>query len=190
MSGGSIREAFKAIDRRRFLPAEVRHAAGLDRPLAIGHGQTNSQPSTVADMLGLLDVEPGQRVLDVGSGSGWTTALLGHLVGPQGMVIGVERVPELVVSGAAALGEHDMAWASIRRATDSVLGWPEQAPYDRILVSAMAHRLASELVEQLVVGGILVCPVAGEMWRIVRTGQDEYERTKHGHYVFVPLICD
>src|SRR5699024_7586638 len=77
--------------RARFLPASHRHLAGQDAPLPIGDGQTNSQPTTVADMLRLLDVREGNRVLDLGAGSGWTTALLAHLVGPDGEVLGVAR---------------------------------------------------------------------------------------------------
>src|SRR4051812_9944700 len=88
--------AFAAAPREAFLPASHHRFAGVDEPLPIGHGQTNSQPSTVRRMLSLLDVEPGQRVLDVGSGSGWTTALLAHLVGPGGSVVGVERYADLV----------------------------------------------------------------------------------------------
>src|SRR5690606_26842507 len=91
----AVAAALRAVDRRSFLPRAQRRWAGQDRPLAIGHGQTNSQPSTVAAMLRLLDVRPGARVLDVGSGSGWTTALLAVLVGPEGSVLGVERDPDL-----------------------------------------------------------------------------------------------
>src|SRR5215211_7614975 len=90
-----ISAAFEAAPRAEFLPAGARSHAAYDGPIPIGYGQTNSQPSSVAAMLRLLDVRPGHRVLDVGAGSGWTTALLGHLVGPTGQVIGVELVPEL-----------------------------------------------------------------------------------------------
>ncbi len=82
-------QAFAAAPRAQFLPESEKRFAGLDRPLPIGHGQTNSQPTTVRHLLQHLDVRPGQRVLDVGCGSGWTTALLAHLVGPQGSVTGV-----------------------------------------------------------------------------------------------------
>ena len=84
-----VTAAFDATPRRDFLPRGERRRAGHDGPVPIGYGQTNSQPRTVADMLRLLDVHPGERVLHVGTGSGWTTALLAHLVGPTGEVIGV-----------------------------------------------------------------------------------------------------
>src|SRR3712207_5378151 len=96
-----VTEAFREVPREQFLPARSRRWAGYDGPIRIGHGQTNSQPRTVEAMLRLLDVRPGQRVLDVGAGSGWTTGLLAHLVGPDGRVLGVELVPALAKSGAA-----------------------------------------------------------------------------------------
>jgi protein-L-isoaspartate(D-aspartate) O-methyltransferase len=94
--------AFREVRRVDFLPREQHGFAGEDTALPIGHGQTNSQPSTVRAMLDLLDVHPGQRVLDVGCGSASTTALLGRLVGPAGEVVGVEIVPELVAWGGPA----------------------------------------------------------------------------------------
>ena len=183
--------AFHAWPREGFLPAGQRRKAAYDGPLAIGHDQTNSQPRTVADMLALLDVRPGQRVLDVGSGSGWTTALLGQLVGAGGSVQGVERVPQLVVFGAANLADTDQPWARIDHALDGVLGWPEGAPYDRILVSAEASTLPHDLVDQLVADdtapGRLVIPVAGEMVLVVRHAGAE-QVSRHGRYRFVPLL--
>ena len=102
-SADRVGEAMRAVPREGFLPRSLRRRASYDGPLPIGHGQTTSQPRTVADMLALLDVQPGQRVLDVGSGSGWTTGLLGHLVGPTGSVTGVEVVEDLAAWGAANL---------------------------------------------------------------------------------------
>ncbi len=91
-----VAQAMRVVARRDYLPPGVRGHAGDDAPVMIGHGSTNSQPRTVAAMLRLLDPRPGQRVLDVGSGSGWTTALLSWLTGPGGSVLGVELEPELV----------------------------------------------------------------------------------------------
>lgn len=182
----AVDAAFAATPRSGFLPAELQQRAGEDGPLEIGHDQTNSQPSTVAAMLRLLDVQPGQQVLDVGSGSGWTTALLAHLVGPRGRVRGVELVPELAGAGAANLATTDRPCASITTAEPGTLGDPAHAPYDRILVSAEPQRLPPELVSQLSDGGRLVIPVAGVMRLVVRDG-DELRETRHGHYRFVPL---
>jgi protein-L-isoaspartate(D-aspartate) O-methyltransferase len=182
-----IGAAFAAVERADFLPEPARGQAGSDRPIAIGHGQTNSQPRTVADMLRLLEVMPGQRVLDVGAGSGWTTALLAHLVGASGSVRGVELVPELAESGEHNLRRTPFAWASIRPAIPDVLGLPDRAPYDRILVSADARDLPGALVDQLGDAGRMVVPVRGTMTLVVRT-DDGVVTTSHGRYRFVPLL--
>ena len=125
-------------------------------------------------------------MLDVGSGSGWTTALLAHLVGPTGEVLGVELEPELVTFGAANLARTDQPWARIVQATPGVLGVPDHAPYDRILVSAEPAHLPPQLVDQLADGGRLVIPVRGTMTLVTRDG-DETTETQHGSYRFVPL---
>ncbi|PWH07196.1 protein-L-isoaspartate carboxylmethyltransferase [Brachybacterium endophyticum] len=187
MRNDALHRAFDEVPRSDFLPEEVRSHAGVDAPLPLVDGQTNSQPSTVATMLGLLGPQPGHRVLDVGSGSGWTTALLTHLVAPDGFVLGVEIVAELVSSGRAALAPYADGRAEIRRARRDVLGAPEDGPYDRILVSAEADRVPEQLVEQLAEGGVLVVPVAGTMHRIRRT-PDGLQNTVHGQYRFVPLL--
>lgn len=177
------------VDRVAFLPVAQRGRASFDGPIRIGFGQTNSQPRTVANMLRLLDVRPGQRVLDVGSGSGWSTALLGELVGPTGCVIGVERVPELVERSRSVLDSRGRPWIEVRQARAGIFGWPEDGPFDRILVSAEAQQLPESLVEQLAVGGKMVLPVSKTMLRVVRHA-DGREVTQHGAYVFVPLIED
>jgi protein-L-isoaspartate(D-aspartate) O-methyltransferase len=181
-----VAEALRACPREGFLPEEQRRQAGYDGPLPIGHGQTNSQPRTVEAMLRLLDVKSGHRVLDVGSGSGWTTALLAHLTGRAGRVLGVELEPDLVELGSRHLDAHHLPWASIHEAIPGVLGLPSAAPYHRILVSAMARRLPDELVEQLHTGGVMVVPVDGTMLRVA-VSMRGVQVTRHGFYRFVPL---
>ncbi len=183
--------AFAAVPRTLFLPPDQQRFAGLDRALPLGYGQTGSQPTTVRDMLRLLDLRSGQRVLDVGCGSGWTTALLAHLVGPDGEVLGVEVVPELVGFGRRNLAGCDYPWSSIRAAEPGVLGLPGSAPYDRVLVSAESGTVPRALVRQLLTDGVMVVPVAGRMAVVRRTDPDpdaEPEVELHGHYLFVPLV--
>ena len=181
-----VSAAFDAVPRDEFLPAASRARASYDGPIAIGHGQTNSQPRTVAAMLRLLEVDPGQRVLDVGAGSGWTTALLAHLVGPTGLVVGVELEPELASWGEENVRRTTGAWASVRAAEPGVLGVPALAPYDRILLSAEAGRVPEALLAQLADPGRMVAPVAGRMTLVERTGGED-RTSRHGHYRFVPL---
>src|SRR5690554_5644367 len=178
-----IREVMTALDRRTSLPPDQHRFADADQPLSIGHHATCSQPSTVARMLTLLDARPGHRVLDVGSGSGWTTAILAALVAPDGAVFGVELEPALVDFGRAnlaawvaaqgadegatrldttATGPQEplaLAPASIEQSRLSGLGLPEHGPFDRILVSAEAKALPMALVDQLAEGGRMVAPV-------------------------------
>lgn len=181
-----ISEAFAACPREGFLSPGDRKRASYDGPVPIGHGQTSSQPRTVEAMLRLLDVHEGQRVLDVGSGSGWTTALLAHLTGPQGRVLGVELEPDLVDFGTRNLDAHQLPWATIHEARPGTLGLPDAAPYHRILVSAEPREVPVELVDQLHSGGVMVIPVAGTMLRVARSMRG-VQVTRHGAYRFVPL---
>lgn len=183
MTARSIVEAMRVQDRRRFLPPDVADEHHRDVPLPIGFGQTNSQPSTVAAMMALLEPFPGMRVLDVGSGSGWTSAILGELGGPGSQVWAVELVPELVERSRSAVTQP---WVSIHPAEPGVLGLPGHGPYDRILVSAMGETLPAELVDQLAPGGVMVAPWRDVMHRVRKTG-DALEITEHGGYRFVPL---
>lgn len=183
----SVADAMREADRRDFLPEKQRPWAGEDRPLSIGGGQTNSQPTTVLNQITLLDVRPGQRILDVGAGSGWTTAILARLVGPDGRVIAVEIDEELAQWGAGNVAAYHLAWTDYRIAQSGVLGWPEDGPYDRILVSAEATLMPDALIEQLGDDGVMALVVRGVMLRVVRERDREPTVTQHGHYRFVPL---
>lgn len=185
----SVREAMTATPRARYLPRGVRWRAGDDVPLDLGHGSTCSQPSTVRVMLELLDVRCGQLVLDVGSGSGWTTAILARLVGPTGRVLGVELVPSLVADASARLKRDGLDNARVAVAAPGTLGRPQEGPFDRVLVSAMATRMPRALVAQLVPDGRMVLPLDG---RVVVVTLDDSGRPvtepAPGRYRFVPLI--
>lgn len=184
-----VAAAFAAVPRESFLPAAVRGRASVDAPLPIGHGATNSQPWTVRFMLERLRVPSGARVLDVGSGSGWTTALLAHLTGPRGSVIGVEVVPALVEFGRQNLATLDLPWARIEPALPGVRGLPDAGPFDRILVSADAGSIPAELEDQLAEGGRMVIPAAGVMWTVTRDHAGWHREPDQEHqFAFVPLI--
>lgn len=185
-----IVEAFRKIRREDFLPRELRDAAAINTPLPIGFGQTISQPLTVAFMLELLDPRLGHQLLDVGSGSGWQTALLAELVGPEGHVTAIERIPEL-----RAFGEENVrryGFQNVEFVTgDGSKGSPRHAPFDRIVVAAASGEIPQALKEQLRVGGRLVIPVGEWMQDIVllqRLDAGKFTEERHPGFQFVPLI--
>lgn len=182
-----IERAMKQVHRADFLPPHLRDHAESDRPIAIGHGQTNSQPTTVRRMLEWLDPQPGDHVLDIGSGSGWTTALLANLVGPNGSVVAVERIPALVSMGIDNCDKYNFENVAFHGAGEA-LGYPTRAPYDRILVSASAKEFPIDLLDQLLPGGRMVVPVKETIQVIDRIDRDKYQTTLHYGYVFVPLV--
>ncbi|MGN8247186.1 protein-L-isoaspartate O-methyltransferase family protein [Cellulomonas soli] len=183
----AVTAAMRTWDRAGFLPTAQRRHAHEDRPLPLWHGQTSSQPSTVAAMLHLLQVPVGAHVLDVGAGSGWTTALLARLVGPTGTVLGLELEPDLAAWGAGNLAATGQTWARLEAADPDTLGRPRSGGWDRILVSAAARELPEPLVDQLAPGGRLVVPVRSTMHLVVRGPDGELHDSTHGSYSFVPL---
>lgn len=181
-----VDKAFQMVQRADFLPAAVRLYADEDRPLQIGYGQTNSQPSTVRQMLTWLDVQSGHKVLDVGSGSGWTTALLANIVGDNGKVFAVERIPQLLKMGAdncSRLGIKNVQFVQ----AGQHCGLPQYAPFDRILVSASARKLPDELINQLKISGKIVIPVLDEILEITKTSKTKFQTIIHPGFIFVPL---
>ena len=187
-----IIQAFLEIDRVDFVPEEYRSEAYDDYPLPIERGQTISQPSTVAFMLELLRPAESDKILDVGSGSGWTTALLAQIVGPEGRVWGVELISELVKFGSENLAKYNFPHAGIQQAGD-VLGLPEEAPFDKILVSATGEKMPQALVNQLKVGGRLVVPIQDSawtmdsVWKVDKVSKTEIDKIEFPGFAFVPL---
>lgn len=183
----SLIDAFHICNRRLFVPEELEDEIYGDYPLSIGMGQTISQPTTVAIMLELLNPQAGDKILDIGSGSGWTTALLASAVGNDGFVEGIERIPYLVEYGKKSLNRAHIHNASIELADPNVLGKPGHL-YDRILVSASAQNMPTNLTQQLNPGGILVIPVGHSIWRIQKEESGKLSAYELPGFRFVPLI--
>ncbi|HTE58437.1 MAG TPA: protein-L-isoaspartate(D-aspartate) O-methyltransferase [Verrucomicrobiae bacterium] len=184
-----IYEAFVHIDRRQFVPLFHKAQAYYDQALPIGHHQTISQPYTVGFMLELLRPETGNKVLDVGSGSGWTSALLAYIVGPQGVVHGVERIPELVDKSRKAVAKFNMSHLHMHECASGVMGLPEEAPFDRILVSAAAQEVPQELLDQLAAPGVLVMPIGHALVQVIKDEHGQVHTETYEGFLFVPLMA-
>lgn len=184
----NLDEVFDRNPRHNFLPDEFKHMAHLDMPISIGFGQTNSQPSTVKQMLNWLDVQNKDKVLDVGSGSGWTSALLSTIVGVNGEIHSVEIVPELVNYGKQNIDKLGYKNVHFHQAKNNIIGWPEAAPYDKILVSASADFIPEGLLNQLKQGGRLVIPIKNSIWIYDKSINNQITKSEKPGYVFVPLI--
>lgn len=187
LKSSALIQAFHNVKRSDFVSSMHFTQVYQDVALPIGYAQTNSQPTTVALMLELLGVKKGDKVLDLGSGSGWTTALLAFLVGEEGSVIGVERIPELVEFGRKNLSKYAFPNAKIEEAGKE-LGFKQDYLYDKILVSASAPIFPTELLDQLNINGTLVVPVRNTIIKAVKSSQDKISKEEYFGFVFVPLI--
>jgi len=199
-----IIEAFSNIKREDFLPEDTKNLAELNTALPIGNGQTNSQPLTVAFMLEQLRPEVGNKILDIGSGSGWTSALLAYIVSKEelkskiknqkskseGKVIAIEVIPELKEFGEKNTARYNFIKKGIAQfiCADASQGYEKEAPFDRILASASAEKFPEEWKKQLKVGGRIVAPVKSSIWVLEKISEDEFAETEFPGFVFVPLI--
>ncbi len=180
--------AMRRVPRHQFVPEEYNHLAYENNPLPIGYGQTISQPYIVALMTQELDVEAGDKILEIGTGSGYQAAVLAEL---DIEVFTIEIIEPLAHEAGQRLEE--LAYYSIHvRNADGYFGWPEEAPFDAIIVTAAPDNIPQPLLQQLKIGGVLVIPVGPiggiqELWRVTRLSQDEYQSTSLGGVRFVPF---
>ncbi len=185
----AVLRAMRDVPRHVFVPDALRRRAYDDGPLAIGEGQTISQPFVVAAMIEALELAPTDRVLEVGAGSGYAAAVVSRIAL---QVLTVERHASLQASAAARLAA--LGFDNVRvGATGDSLGWPTEGPFDAILVSAGAPNVPASLREQLVVGGRMVIPVGNgpdrqQLVRVTRTGPNDWTETSFGAVLFVPLV--
>ncbi len=183
-------QSFRKIKRADFLPNELKDLAELNEALPIGYCQTISQPLVVAFMLEQLQPQPGDKILDVGSGSGWTSALLGEIVGEKGKVVAIEVVPELKEFSRTNVAKYNFTEKGIVEliCADGSRGYPEGAPYDKILASASAEKLPPIWKEQLKIGGRIVAPIGTSIWLLIKKSENQFEEIEYPGFVFVPLI--
>ena len=190
-----IIKAFKKIKRKDFLPEDLKNLSELNQALPIGFDQTISQPLVVAFMLEKLNPKKGEKILDIGSGSGWTTALLSEIVGGKGKIIAIELIKELMEFGRSNVEKYGFVSKGIASffCADGSKGFKKEAPFDKILCSAAAQKeIPLSLKKQLKREGRIVIPINSSIWLFVKKfsagGKDSFEEIEFPGFSFVPLI--
>lgn len=203
-----IIKAFLKIDRVDFLPENLKNLAYLDEALPIGQNQTISQPYTVAFMLELLEPKPGDKIMDVGTGSGWQTAMLAHIVAAGGKTLGVdeetpsvkepvagkvyaiERVLELCRFGRSNIAKYNFIEKGIVEwfCEDASKGLPQRAPFDKIIAAASVEKIPQSWPEQLKIGGRLVLPIENSIRLFIKKSKKNFASKEYPGFVFVPFI--
>ncbi len=182
-----IIEAFLKVDRKDFVTEEMKSSAYEDIALPTMCGQTISQPATVAFMCELLLPEKGDRILDIGAGSCWQTALLAHIVGPEGNVYAIERLCPLLEWGKRNFQKHGFI-NTLFFCQDGTKGLPEHAPFDKIIAAAAGSEMIKNWQDQLKIGGRIVMPIEHSIWLYTKKSAAEFEKHEHYGFSFVPLI--
>ena len=182
-------DALRTVPRHLFVPSDYLDQAYANHPLPIGYGQTISQPYIVALMTEALGIEAGDKVLEIGTGSGYQAAVLAE-VGAE--VFSIEIIEPLAAAATERLGQ--LGYGSVRtRAADGYYGWPDEAPFDAIIVTAAPDHVPQPLLSQLAQGGVMVIPVGPqggyqELWQITRVDLDRFDTLSLGGVRFVPLV--
>lgn len=203
ISDALIEEAFLKIDRANFVTPEYKRDAYGDFPLPIGGGQTISQPYTVAFMLSELAPKPGQKILDVGTGSGWQAALLGYIVshregggrqagGSGGRVIGIERIPALAEFARKNIEKYKMLSQGTVEVIvgDGTTGYEKESPYDGIIAAASGREIPQAWKRQLKIGGKIVAPVSHSVITSEKIAEDKFRTVERLGFSFVPLVSE
>ncbi len=190
----AIIDAFQKIDRKDFVPEEYKDEAYVNAPLPIGHGQTISQPLTVAFMLELLQPEPGNKILEIGAGSGWQTALLSYIVGSPpaggGKIFALELIPEREALGRKNVSKYNFIQRKIANfyCRNALNGLAEEAPFDRIISAASSREIPPAWKEQLKIGGRMVVPVQNSIYLVIKKGENQFEGDVFPGFAFVPFV--
>lgn len=185
--------AFRAIDRADFVLEKYKSEAYVDAPLPIGFSQTISQPLTVAFMLELLEPKKGEKILDIGSGSGWVSALLAQIVGEKGKIIGIERIKELKKMAEKNVSKYNYIKKGVVKIIlgDGSKGYEKEAPYDKIIAGAASQgELPKEWKKQLKINGRIVAPLENSVVVMDKIKEKKYIERKYFGFSFVPLIAN
>lgn len=195
LKASEIIEAFKKIDRKDFMPEDMKESAYLNEAQPIGERQTISQPLVVAFMLELLAIKPGEKVLEIGTGSGWQTALMAQILTQKKAdnfepLISIERIESLHNFAKANISKYGFLERNEIKLVlaDGSLGYGESAPYDKIIAAAAALEMPEVWKEQLKIGGRIVAPVKESIIVIDKITKDNIETKEYMGFSFVPLV--
>ncbi|MFH1656819.1 MAG: protein-L-isoaspartate O-methyltransferase [Candidatus Nealsonbacteria bacterium] len=186
-----IISAFRKIKRKDFMTEETKGFSEVDEAMLIGKGQTISQPLVVAFMLEKLNPKPKQKILDIGSGSGWTSALLAYIVGLGGKVIAIEIIPELKEFGQKNASKYNFVKKGIAEfiCADGSKGYKKEAPFDNILVSAsLSSKIPFSWKKQLKIKGKIVAPIKDSIWVFEKESENKFKKTEYPGFVFVSFV--
>jgi len=189
LNDDNVESAFRNIPRHEFVPTSELDSAYYNEPLSIIKNQTISQPGVVSRMTEWLDIKDGQKILEIGTGSGWQTAILSYLVG-TGIVYSIERHPELVKFARENLEKFRLYNTHVILG-DGSLGYPQASPFDRIIITAACTKIPLPLLEQLAENGLIIAPVGDSSQSLVllkKTSKGIIEIKNQSHYIFVPLL--